>query len=231
MYWKCAKCGINVDEATRICPECLSPKPEGAVPLITTDESPTPEPTPTRGAGFGIRFCARLIDVVVGGVLGLFLGVVTGVVLLVLARSGYVQSDWPEKLKHFSVLGFVVGLIGTWMYHTVAEGIASASLGKLILGLRVVDLSGQPIGVVAAWKRGLAYHWDALFFGLIGYESMKKTARRQRYGDVWARTVVVKVSEFAPSPAISPGRTTLGILAGLFIWSVFFALQVYVKVV
>jgi hypothetical protein len=48
-----------------------------------------------------------------------------------------------------------------------------------------------------AFKRSLAFFWDSLFFGLVGYSSMKKSELNQRYGDHWAKTVVIKSSEVA----------------------------------
>ena len=184
-----------------------------------------------RGAGFGIRFLARLIDTILGLVLGFGIGIVVGIVFFLLARAGLMRPDWAQQLQHFSILGVLVSLLGAWMYHTVVEGVASSSVGKLMCGLWVVDLQGRPIGVGAALKRGLAYHWDALFLGLVGYESMRKTPLRQRYGDVWAKTIVVSKADGGPTPAVPASRAALGVLAGLAVWSAFLALNLCIRMV
>jgi hypothetical protein len=61
----------------------------------------------------------------------------------------------------------------------------------------VVSESAEPIGLAKAFKRSLAYYWDGLFFGLVGYSSMKESELNQRYGDHWAQTVVIKKREVA----------------------------------
>jgi uncharacterized RDD family membrane protein YckC len=228
MKWKCAQCNAINEEVAGICGTCCTIKPEGAelIPEAVLQPSSTIE----RGAGFGIRFAARLIDLIVGLFLGFFVGGICGIVFYVLVQRGQMSSDWPTRIRQFSFLGFLVGLIGAWMYHTVTEGIASTSIGKLICGLRVVNLEGRPISLLAAFKRGLAYHWDAFFFGLVAYDSMKKSPLRQRYGDAWAKTIVVKRSECESSPQVSTATLLLGILSGLGVWSISIVAELCIKV-
>ena len=77
----------------------------------------------------------------------------------------------------------------------VAEGLYGASLGKLILKLRVVSEARQPITILQAFKRNLAYYYDALFFGAVGFSKMRETDLQQRNGDHWARTLVLKLPD------------------------------------
>ena len=52
--------------------------------------------------------------------------------------------------------------------------------------------------------RSFAYLVDALFFGLVAYHAMKKTAQQQRYGDEWAHTIVCR-RDRAPQQSLRSG--------------------------
>ena len=147
------------------------------------------------GAGFGIRAAARVIDIVYGIGIGFFGGVFAGIILVLLDREGLIAPGWQERLGGVDLAGWGFGLLGTLFYHWLTEGMFGASLGKLVCGLRVVSEESRPISFTQAFKRSLAFYWDSLFFGLVGYSSMKKSELNQRYGDHWAKTVVVKSSE------------------------------------
>jgi uncharacterized RDD family membrane protein YckC len=149
----------------------------------------------TSGAGFGIRFVARLVDLVYGIVLSAFVSVFCGFLFAVLSKLGKLSPDWPELLRERSFVGIGFGMLGAFLYHAVAEGLGSATVGKAVCGLRVVNTDGGPADLDATFKRSLAYFWDGLFFGLVGYFAMEQNRLRQRYGDRWGRTVVVRASE------------------------------------
>src|SRR3954451_3959032 len=126
------------------------------------------------GAGFGIRAAARLIDIVYGIMIGFFGGVFAGILLILLDRDGLIVPGWQERLGGVDLAGWGFGLLGTLFYHWLTEGMYGASLGKLLCGLRVVSEGSRPIGLTQAFKRNLAFYWDGLVFGLVGYSSMKK---------------------------------------------------------
>jgi uncharacterized RDD family membrane protein YckC len=160
------------------------------------DEPLPPTPgTIANGAGFGIRAAARAIDIVYGIVIGFFGGLFAGILLVLLDREGLIAPGWQERLGGVDLAGWGFGLLSTLFYHWLTEGMYGASLGKLVCGLRVVSEESRPIGFTQAFKRSLAFYWDSLFFGIVGYSSMKKTELNQRYGDHWAKTVVIKSSE------------------------------------
>lgn len=62
------------------------------------------------------------------------------------------------------------------------------------------------MGPVAGLVRNLAFLIDSLFFGLVGASAMGKSPTNQRYGDQWARTLVVRVADLAPSQRPSTAR-------------------------
>ncbi|MHB1135034.1 MAG: RDD family protein [Chloroflexota bacterium] len=83
-----------------------------------------------------------------------------------------------------------LGVLGLFvLYFPVAEARFGQTIGKRLLGLRVVSESGLPIGFREALLRRLSYYLrfllpDALFIPF--------TQKRQRALDIVARTVVIK---------------------------------------
>lgn len=182
------------------------------------------------GAGFGIRFLARLIDLIYGTALGFIAGIATSIVFAVLAQLGRLAPEWPQLIEERRYAGFGLGIVGAFLYHTVAEGLGTATIGKLICGLRVVQKDGRAATMKGAFIRDLAYHLDALFFGLVGYQAMKKGPLQQRYGDVWGNTVVVKDKDVQPVNARGPGRMFAAIFLGSCLWVSMVVLQLILKV-
>lgn len=187
-----------------------------------TDEIVPPPPVVTSipsGAGFGIRLGARIIDTVFGSlIMAVIAGLFGGILLAVLQQTGQAPENWIERLQERNFWTYVYGILGGVFFHWFAEGIGGTTIGKLCCGLSVVQLDGQPCRFISGFKRNLAYLMDALFFGLIGWESMKKSALRQRYGDAWASTVVVKKSIFTPTPKPAVWKMIIGILLGAACW-------------
>ena len=180
------------------------------------------------GAGFGIRAAARVIDIIYGIALGFFGGIFAGIILVFLDQGGGVAPGWQQRMGGVNLAGWLFGLLGTLFYYWLTEGMYGASLGKLVCGLRVVSEAAQPIGLAQAFKRSLAIYWDGLFFGLVGYLSMQKSELNQRYGDRWAKTVVIKSGDvpaesrrgwemFAVAFVIGSFVKTIGMAAGLIV--------------
>jgi uncharacterized RDD family membrane protein YckC len=172
-----------------------------------------------------------MIDTIYGFVIGLFGGVLGGIMIaLLLEPAGLVAPGWQERTQGLNLAGWGFGLLGTFFYHWLTEGMSGASLGKLVCGLRVVNETAQPIGMAQSFKRSLAYYWDALFFGLVGYSSMTKSELNQRYGDHWAKTVVIKSRDV---PAESKRGWEIFVLAcamGSVGWMVSLALGLIIHV-
>jgi uncharacterized RDD family membrane protein YckC len=95
------------------------------------------------------------------------------------------------------------GLKGIWVeivwviYFPVIESITGQTLGKRILGLRVVTKSGNPISFGQAVKRRICDFLDFGPFGLVAYLTIKNTPDHQRLGDLWAKTIVIGGDDFA----------------------------------
>jgi uncharacterized RDD family membrane protein YckC len=181
------------------------------------EEPPSTSGTIVSGAGFGIRAAARVIDIVYGIVIGFFGGVFAGILIVILEHGGRVAPGWQERAGGVDLAGWGFGLLGTLFYHCLTEGMYGASLGKLLCRLRVVSEEAGPIGFMQAFKRNLAFYWDGLFFGLVGYSSMKKSELNQRYGDHWAKTVVIKSSDVPAESKRSWEMFALAFVFGSFV--------------
>lgn len=210
----------------KVCDYCGGQNSDDAVNCSgcgTLFETPTPPDPPSTqisvtGASFGIRFLARIIDTFLGLGIGVFAGLVGGAILLILTRTGVIEPGWQKHLGGLDVKLFGFGLLGNVLYHFFCEGIHGATLGKLCCGIRVVRMDGGPSTFTGALIRTMAYYFDGLFFGLVGYSSMKKSPLNQRYGDVWGKTLVLKTNDIAPESRTSPMHFILGFFLGAGCW-------------
>ena len=232
MPWICHKCGAANDEVSGICMKCFEVKSPDAQPTppVVDPAGTAGSPIPA-GAGFCIRFLARLVDLIYLQVLSLVVGIAAAIVFVILSRLGRLTPAWPQLIHQHPFYGFGLGILGAFLYHAFAEGIGTVTIGKLICGLRVVQLDGGPATLKGALIRDLGYHVDALFFGLVGLSSMEKGPFRQRYGDVWGKTVVVKTSVFQPQPGRSPLWMVAGLLIGSVLWMGILFGQMVLKVI
>jgi uncharacterized RDD family membrane protein YckC len=84
-------------------------------------------------------------------------------------------------------------VFGLWLiYFPIVEGMTGQTLGKKVVGTRVATLSGGDVGVWKSFIRHLFDMIDFLFFGLIGILVVRSTDKRQRVGDLIAKTIVIE---------------------------------------
>jgi uncharacterized RDD family membrane protein YckC len=79
------------------------------------------------------------------------------------------------------------------VYLIVLEAIFGATVGKLVLGLRVRKLDGSPIGWKEAVIRNLILCVEEFTIFIVTFITINKSPIRQRWGDRVAGTVVVKI--------------------------------------
>jgi uncharacterized RDD family membrane protein YckC len=163
----------------------------------------------------GRRFVAIFIDsLVIGAIVAPFTPVID-----VVHRSGY---------YHFHIGGhhlFWPGLAAI-VYFTLFEGITGATLGKFLLGIRVVNEDGSKV----TWSNSIVRNVSRLvdefpYFipYLVGAIAVWNSPTRQRLGDRWAHTVVVThaslmargsvtypIGARQPSPPAAPGPPVEG---------------------
>ena len=175
----------------------------------------TPRTKITTGSGFMIRALARIIDMIFIYAIGMVGGVLGVIIIAILQRIGHIEAGWDQKLQGNGIDYIIFGLIGTVCYHTICEGVHGSSLGKQLCRIRVIQMNGKPCNMRAAFIRTLAWFGDSVFLGLIGYTSMSKSPLNRRYGDVWAKTLVVRSKDIA---SIHP-RGAIHFVLGLFLRS------------
>jgi uncharacterized RDD family membrane protein YckC len=133
-------------------------------------------------AGVAVRFVAVLID-----------GVILLVPLLVIALltgGGYSRTENGTHMVGIDAAGWWP-FVAFLAYYVGSEMLAGKTIGKHVLGLRVVDASGDPIGLGQALVRNVLRLVDAFLFYLVAAISVWTSSERQRVGDRVANTVVV----------------------------------------
>lgn len=138
-------------------------------------------------AGIALRFVAVLLDaVIVFFPLGIVVGLMTG--------GGYAERGDGYANAGINVGGnaFLLLLPLGLAYYMVCEAATGATLGKRMVGIRVVGEDGEHVTIGAAIVRNLLRLVDALFFYLVAFVFAVTSTRGQRLGDRAAQTVVVR---------------------------------------
>ncbi|HUC60864.1 MAG TPA: RDD family protein [Alphaproteobacteria bacterium] len=132
-------------------------------------------------AGPGLRAVEGIIDLAV-----------TLAVLWVVAK---IFGQTTEGGFNLTGAAAFVGAIVALLYFIVMEATLGATLGKLIVKLRVVnEADGSPIGWRASVVRNVLRIADGAFLYLVGFILVLATKKRQRLGDLVAGTVVTRIA-------------------------------------
>lgn len=145
------------------------------------DAEPVPRTRESRGLGYAFgpfayagvprRFLALLLDAVI---------VLFPLTIVVGLLSGGGES------ASMLLLALVLG------YYVLCEAATGATLGKRMVGIRVVGEDGRDLTFGAAVVRNVLRLVDGFFFYLVGVIFALTSSRRQRLGDRAAHTVVVR---------------------------------------
>jgi len=178
----CARCGRRVTSEAPRCPEC------GADPRTGIATFKRGELDRVRICqGVWIRCLALVIDFVFVAAVTLLASLLVYLVLLgrgAFAEVGKEPSSWPL---------WVATLIGVFVYFWWCEAAWGRTLGKRLCDLRVVRRDGARLGGGGAFVRNLLRIVDWLpFCFLLGAAVIWATPKKQRIGDIAARTVVVR---------------------------------------
>jgi uncharacterized RDD family membrane protein YckC len=145
--------------------------------------------TVTGYGGFWIRFVAYLLDAVLLNIAFWIIATVIGVSMIPADPAKFDSEQFIAQMGKFQLVALVV----TWLYFALLESSArGATVGKMVLGLRVVDDSGQRISFLRATGRFFAKFISGLIL-LIGYIMAAFTDRKRALHDIMAGTLVVKV--------------------------------------
>ncbi len=142
-------------------------------------------------AGIGSRFIAVLIDMLIWAAGLLAVGMLLWVVQPALQAFSRLSYQWVVALITLAL--FVLN----WGYFTLFEAFWNGRTpGKRIARIRVIQISGRPIGLFESMARNLIRYIDQIpFFYAVGVIAMFATRQHQRLGDLAAGTVVVRDRE------------------------------------
>jgi uncharacterized RDD family membrane protein YckC len=148
-----------------------------------------------RVARLGSRMLARLFDLIIQFAVITVLWIVVVLLWVIMASAGLTGLDAPI-LTAMQVITAVAGYIA---YPVTTETVfRGRTVGKLLVGLRVVRDDGGPITFRQALVRGLvgaAIEWPALLLGPIGWLitlwTMLASPQGKRVGDYAAGTLVI----------------------------------------
>ena len=203
MLRDCPRCGLANQPGDYICVRC-------GLRMLDADlgagESAAAPPV---SAGFARRALARLIDLLVCSILG------GAVAVLLLHLLGTDLALLPLGVAEPARSPWVARALMMVSYHGIAESLGGATVGKLLLSLRVVGEDGARPTLGRGLVRNVWVLLDGLFLGLVAYIAMRRSARGQRLGDRFAHTLVLPHRDVPKHGLASPSGTAHGIFIGL----------------
>ncbi len=193
----CSNCGEKLEEGSNFCPSCgkslvCSKAPVGFpdrgrglkfeedyTDEEKVDEGEERDPASFSYGGFWKRLLAYIIDAIV---LFVFFLIINAIAFFA-GLEGYLQGDF--------FIGNLFDIVVVWLYYALMESSTEqATLGKIALGMVVVDEKGKRITFGRASGRyfGKIISTLALFMGfvIIGF-----TGKKQGLHDLFARTLVI----------------------------------------
>jgi len=210
----CNKCGAQNTDGTQFCSRCGAPTsptpgvapapvsspsnpgiPNAGVPYAAVPYPPAPYPpaVPVVGvhyAGFWIRVVAAIIDWIIIRVVVSPIHLFFGGLGLAGMMGGF-HRPWGLALLGGGVTA-IAAIFAGWLYEAFMESSSyQATLGKMVCGMKVTDLSGNRISFERATGRHFAKYLSGLIL-CIGYIMVGFTERKQGLHDLLAGTLVFR---------------------------------------
>jgi len=188
----CPKCGKEIPSDAKFCTNC------GATLEITTSPPPPPPSgyaPPSPLGDLGSRIVAGIIDYIIIGIVAGILSMIVGYVLIVPwvmtgpMMGGTFQPGW------FSGIWGIMGVMWLlWLvYFTYFEGSSGQTIGKRFAHIKVIKEDGSRCDYGSAFVRSILRIVDHLpFLYILGIILIAATEKKQRLGDMLAKTIVVK---------------------------------------
>ena len=139
-------------------------------------------------AGIGSRFIALLVDYLIWIPAILVVGKLFSYFLPSLKAYKHLSEQWAAAIYVFLIFLF------NWGYFTLFEAFWNGRTpGKRVARIRVIQRSGQAIGLFESMARNFIRYVDQIpFFYAVGAIAIFATRDHQRLGDLAAGTLVVR---------------------------------------
>jgi uncharacterized RDD family membrane protein YckC len=131
----------------------------------------------------GRRILATIVDVVIFSIFYSLLAMLLGSTSV---EGGSIAFS-------LGALGSLIYIVGIFAYYLFMEGYLGQTVGKMLLGIKVVreDNGGVP-GLGAAALRTVLRIIDGILFYAVAFVSVLATQKNRRLGDMVANTLVVR---------------------------------------
>jgi len=181
----CKRCGGAIPSGQYLLEECGLTTPASAVANI-------PAAAPARSAAARYRF-ARLGDRFIAFVLdiALLFGLFAIVDAWVIMRWGTFDASELQLSAASLVIAITLNATMLFLYGWLLEAACGATLGKILVGIRVVR-TAQRGALAACAVRNVLRIVDGLGFYLVGTAVAACSEVRQRIGDLCAHTAVIE---------------------------------------
>jgi uncharacterized RDD family membrane protein YckC len=172
----CKYCGKEISKKDEFCKFCG--KPQNILDSKTKNT--------IRYASIGERFVGVLIDSIIVAIIAFIIMLPFGLLSLIWNPFSF-PIGWffgsPQLL-----------LFTLWiLYFSFFESTSGQTIGKRIIGIKVVNKSNQVIDLGSAVIRNILRIIDWLpFFYIVGFVLVSTSIKRQRLGDYIAKTIVIK---------------------------------------
>ena len=138
-------------------------------------------------AGFWLRVGASIIDAVILLIINILVGLFFSLLLNFLYSSHLISVG-----RLFILFMPILYLIPFWFYSSLFESSShQATLGKMAVGIKVTDLSGNRISFARATGRFFSRFISVVII-FIGFIMVAFTEKKQALHDIIAGTLVVK---------------------------------------
>ena len=131
----------------------------------------------------GRRVLATIVD-------GIVLGVLFAVMSMLFGESTTGGTSVQFSMGTFPTLGFFILAMA---YYILMEGYLGQTVGKMLLGIKVVrEDTGEVPGIRAAAIRSVLRIVDGILSYLVAFVTVLISRKNQRLGDMAAHTLVVR---------------------------------------
>lgn len=186
----CPKCGNEVPIDAKFCTSCGATLTAAVTPIAPAAPSGYTPPSPL--SDLGSRIVAGLVDYII-------IGIIAAVLFFVAFAPFFAAPAWMMGgLGAAWEWGWFGGMFGLqfflWLiYFTYFEGTSGQTLGKKLAHIKVVKEDGSRCDVGSALVRSLLRIVDSLpAIYILGIILIAATDKKQRLGDMLAKTIVIK---------------------------------------